>query len=515
LLSVGDALEAQARQGPDRVAAVCGDQRLTFSEIEGRANAAARLLWREGVRPGDRVATLLPSGLTMLELLFAAARTGAVLCPVNVRLQADEVAYQLHDASPRLLVAAPSLAAAFGDRLPAELPLLLDGPPTGVAGDAGQGYAERRNAEERSPFPPRVGEEAPWLLVYTSGTTGRPKGALRTQRGDFLVGLMLANAVGVGPEDTGLAILPMFHVNSIWFATLSLCMGAACHIYAAPQFHPAAIGEALERSEATYAMFVPTLLGYLADLLEAGRVRTPSLRVVMTSSAPLPAALRDRLLRALPTARLFEVYGATELGPVTLARHTGDTAAGTVGFPLPGVRVRLLDDRRRPVAPGEVGELFAGGPLLMSGYFGRPEDTEAALDGGFLSVGDLARQAPDGSLSLVDRAADTIITSGENVYPTEVEGVLAAHPAVRLAAVFGADDPRRGQRVVAVVVQRPGAPAAPQELAAHCRRWLADYKCPRVFAFADDLPLGPTGKVLRRRARDLWQQGGFRTRPGD
>ena len=510
MLSPADALTAQALAQPDRLALGCGEQRVTFGELERRANAAARMLRALGVRPGDRVATLLPNGITMVELLFAAARAGAILCPLNTRLQAEEVAFQLRDAGPRLLVARAALLAGVAGAVPHGLPVVLDAERSGGA----PGYAELRSAEDGGPFSSIAGEDDPWLLVYTSGTTGRPKGALRTQRRDYLVGLALASAVGVGAGDAGLALLPMFHVNSIWFATLSLSVGASCHIYPHAQFHPVRMAEELERSGATYAMFVPTMLGYLADMLESGRVRLPALRLVLTSSAALPPVLRDRLLQALPGTGFVDIYGATELGPATLAVHRPGAPAGSIGFPVPGARVRLLDAERRPVAPGEVGELFVDSPFLMDGYFARAEETEAAFAGAYLSVGDLARQASDGRLYLVDRKADVVITSGENVYPVEVENVLAAHPAVAAAAVVGVPDDRRGEAVAAVVALRPGTRAGALELAAHCRASLADYKCPRAFAFAEALPLGPTGKVNRRQIREAWRAGVYRDAAG-
>lgn len=500
MLSIVDGLIGQARQHPERVAVVCAGEEVTFAELRRRAEAGALLLWEAGLRPGDRVATLLPNGLTAVELLFAAAWAGVVLCPMNPASTPAELAYLLADARPRLLVGVPPVLEAAQGILPPGLDVLADAP--GV-----DGYAGRRDAVPPRPFPPLGSEEAPWLLVYTSGTTGRPKGALRSQRSDYLLGLVLAPAVGIGSGDVGLAILPLYHVNSIWVVTLSICLGATCHIHAARRFVPGAMLAELERCQATYAMFVPTLLGFLADALEAGQLRCPHLRVLLTSSAPLAPVLRDRLLAHLPEAHLVEIYGATELGAVTMATHAPGQPSGSIGFPLPGVRVHLLGPDRRPVAAGEVGELYAEGPLLMEGYFGRPGDTDAATAGRAVSAGDLARSDTAGRLYLADRVSDTIITSGENVYPSEVEGVLLAHPAVALCAVVGVPDERRGEAVAAAVVRRPGQAVTAADLAAHCRTALAPHKCPRLYAFAAELPLGVAGKVLRRRVREDWGRG--------
>jgi acyl-CoA synthetase (AMP-forming)/AMP-acid ligase II len=507
VLSLSEGLAGQARQRPDHVALVHGEERLTYAALNRRVDAAAHCLWALGVRPGDRVATLLPNGVPAVELLFAAARAGAVVVPLNPRSTAAELEHILTDTGPRVVIGVPPALDAARQALPAGARWVAEGEP---AGDA-PGYAALRDAHAaRGAFPDQGGEASPWLIVYTSGTTGRPKGALRNQRSDYLMGLMLAPAVGVGPGDVGMVLLPLYHVNSIWVVTLSICVGATCHLSTALRFQPSTMLAELERSGATYAMFVPTMLGYLAEGVERGEVGCGRLRVLMTSSAPLPIPVRDRLLAALPQARMVELYGATELGAVTLAWHDAGAPGGTIGFPLPGVRVRLLDAQRRPVAPGEPGELFVDSPLLMDNYFGRPEETEGIRAGTYVGVGDLARQDADGRLYLVDRVTDTIITSGENVYPTEVEGALLSHPAVALAAVVGVPDERRGEAVVAVVVCREGQTVAAAELGAHCRARLAPYKCPRSIAFARELPLGLTGKVLRRKVREAWAQGAYR-----
>jgi acyl-CoA synthetase (AMP-forming)/AMP-acid ligase II len=502
-MGVRESLEAQVRTRPDAVALVSAEGSLTYGALGEAVAELADAYRRAGLAPGDRVVTLLPNGLLAVEALLAAAAAGVVACPLNPRSPAPELAYLLADAEPRLVLGAPAALEAARAVLPPGVPtwpaLTLDD----VRAVAAELPASARTPE--APVPP----DAPWVLVYTSGTTGRPKGALRNQESDDRVGRLLAPLLGVTPADRGFVVLPLYHINSIWVVSLSLCLGATCHLYTAPRIQPGAMLDELARSQASYTMLVPTLLAFLADALEAGTHRFPALRLLMTSSAPLAPSLRDRLVAALPGVRIAELYGATELGPVTLAWHGPDHPADSVGLPLPGVRVHLLDAARRPVPPGAVGELFAEGPFLMDGYFRRPDATAAARHGQALTVGDLARQDEAGRLYLVDRLADTIITGGENVYPNEVEGVLLAHPAVALAAVVGVPDPRRGEAVAAVVVPRPGVSVTAAELLAHCRRHLAPYKCPRTIAFAEGLPLAPTGKVLRRQVRELWREGRY------
>ena len=505
MLSISDGLRGQARQRAEQTALVCGEERVSYAELDRRADDAAQLLWDQGIRPGDRVVTLLPNGLTAAELLFAAARCGGVLCPLNPRSTATELAYLLGDAGPRVIVGVPPALETAAAVVPPGTRLIPDLPP----GAPGIGYRQLRDAAAAGPFAAQSGADDPWLLVYTSGTTGQPKGALRSQASDYLMGLMLAPAVGIGPNDVGLAWMPLFHVNSIWVVTLSVCVGTTCHIHAPLRFQPAALLGDLERTGATYSMFIPSVLGFLAEGLARGDVRGERLRVLLTSSAPLPPTLRDRLLDALPHVSLVELYGATELGAATMEMHRTGQEGGTIGFPLPGVRVRLLGPDRRPVEPGTPGELFVQSPQGMIGYFGRPVETDASRAGGYTTVGDLAVEEANGRLRLVDRVADTIITGGENVYPTEVEVALGTHPAVLMAAVIGVPDERRGESVAAVVVCRPGQEVTAAALAAHCRAHLAPYKCPRTIVFASELPLSLTGKVLRRRVRDLWREGAY------
>jgi acyl-CoA synthetase (AMP-forming)/AMP-acid ligase II len=506
MLSVADGLSVQASRYPERAALLVVGETVTFGELERRVHAAAHLLWSLGIRPGDRVAALLPNGATLVELLFAVARVGAVLCPLHLRWGEAELRAMLGDCSPRLLVVTPYLLEVARAAVGAGTQILPDLAPD----DPRPGYAQLRDGQPPEPFPPQVADTAPWLMVYTSGTTGRAKGALRSQRSDVLLGLTLAAALGVGPEDVAFACLPLYHVNAIWLVTLSLCLGIPCHLHTPARYQPARLVHELEASGATYASLIPTQLHHLADEVAAGRVRCPRLRLLLTSSAPLSPALRDRLLGLLPGTKLAELYGATELGAVSLAWHAPEEPAGSVGFPLPGVRVRLLGPDRRPVAPGQVGELFVESPMLMEAYFGRPPETEAARAGTYLSVGDLARQDAQGRLYLVERLADTIISGGENVYPTEVEQALLSHPAVAAAAVIGVPEEVRGETVAAVVVPREGHAPSVADLAGHCRRLLAPYKRPRLFAFATELPLLPTGKVARRVVRERWLAGEYR-----
>lgn len=502
MLTMGAALATNARRYRDKVALIFGEDSLTYSQLDRRVNQGANLLASLGVVKGDRVAILLPNSLEFAELYFACARIGAVAVPVNLRLAPQEMAYVLaHSESKVLIGYGPLLqmAQAAGMKAGPSLVAMLSVEP---GPDGVPLYTEARDkASDRLPDV-EVSEDDPWVLVYTSGTTGLPKGAMRSHKSNLMIALLLVSEIGLSSEDVGVAILPMFHVNSLWLVSLSLCIGTTMAIYPHKVFHPTYVVEELNRVKATYSMFVPTLLTYLADASEKGLIDPQQLRVILSSSSPLTTTLRDRILKGFPKARLYDIYGATELGAVTIIQHQDGGVIGSIGVPALAQDVRLLDEEGKDVAQGEVGELYCAGPTLMDAYYKDEEATRRAFRGPYLSVGDLARRDETGYLFLVDRKADMIITMGENVYPAEVENALVAHPAVAMAAVVGLPDARRGEEVVAVVSAREGAEIAVKELEELCQRSLADYKRPKRILVWPELPIGATGKVQRRSVRE-------------
>lgn len=471
-------------------------------------NQAAQLLSSQGIQKGDHVALMLPNSLEFAELYFACARLGAVAVPINLRLAPQEMAYVFMHSEPKALIGyGPLLKAALSSGLtpPPTLRTIMtveEGPP-GIPS-----YTELRSGMPALKPDIPVSEDDPWVLIYTSGTTGRPKGALRTHRADLMIALLMAMDIGISADDVGVAILPMFHVNSLWLVCLSLAIGTTLALYPHKVFHPSYVVEEINRHQATYSMFVPTLLTFLADAAERGLVDPERLRVILSSSAPLTTTLRDRILDDFPRARLFDIYGATELGSVTSVRHHKGGVIGSIGHPALAFDVKLIgEDGREITAPGVVGELYAKGPTLMDAYYKDPAATSQAFRDGYLSVGDLAYRDEAGYLFLADRKSDMIITSGENVYPTEVENVLVQDPSVSQAAVVGIGDERRGEEVVAVVTPKEGAEVSLASLEELCQKDLADYKRPRRILVWPALPIGATGKVLRREVRRLVQEG--------
>ncbi len=513
MFTIGEGLALNAQRYPDKLALAMADQVLTYRELNARVNQAAHALARLGVAKGDHVALLLANGVPMAELQLATAKLGAVAVPVNARLAPPEIRYVLEHSDSQVLVAESEIlarAAGAAGALPPALRTVV------AVGDAASGgiprYEDLRDGAPAHEPDVAVEGDDPWLLVYTSGTTGRPKGAVRTHASNVLLALTFASDFGITADDTGLLLMPMFHVNSIWFLNLSLYLGATCVIYPHRAFHPARLVEEIARHRITYSIFVPTMLGYLVEARRTGLLPESPLRVILSSSAPLPSRLRDDILAAFPQASLYEIYGGTEVGAVTNIRHRPGGPVGSVGHPGLAQRVRILTPERTDAAAGEIGEVFALGPTLMSGYYKNPQATKEATCEGYLTMGDMGYKDTDGRVYIVRRKADRIITSGENVYPTEVEDVILRAPGVHLAAVIGVPDTRRGEAVRAFVVARPDGPAPDvEEIQRLCREHLADYKRPRAIEIVPELPLGPTGKVLRRAVRAPFWQG--RERP--
>lgn len=514
MFTIGEGIGLNAQRYPDKAALAMGDVVLTYRELNARVNRAANALTNLGVAKGDHVALLLANGIPMAELLLATAKLGAVAVPVNGRLALPEIRFVLEHSDSQVLVAEGEvLARAVGEgsgALPPSLRLVVaagDGAPAGIPR-----YEDLRDAAPAHEPEATVEGSDPWLLVYTSGTTGRPKGALRNHASNVLLALTFASDFGIAADDTGLLLMPMFHVNSIWFLSLSLYLGATCVLYPHRTFHPARLVEEIARHGVTYSIFVPTMLGYLVEAQRAGLLPESRLRVILSSSAPLPSRLRDDILAAFPKAHLYEIYGGTEVGAVTNIRHRVGGPVGSVGHPGLAQRVRILTPERSEAAPQEIGEVFVLGPTLMSAYYKDPKATAEATHDGYLTMGDMGYKDADGRVYIVDRKADMIITMGENVYPTEVEDVILRAPGVALVAVVGLPDDLRGEAVHAFVVARPDGPAPdPDDISRLCRSELADYKRPRAIHIVPELPLGPTGKVLRRAVRAPYWQG--RERP--
>jgi o-succinylbenzoate---CoA ligase len=477
-----DWLAARAGLSPARLALAAGGEQLTFRELDRRARGVARRLAGLGIRAGDRVAFLLRSGVPTVELVHGAGRMGAVLVPLNVRLAPAELAWQVADVRARLLLYDEANRAAAGE---AVLALSVEQ------------FAALPEVDV--PLRERIDLAAVHTIVYTSGTTGRPKGAMLTYGNHWWSAVGSALNLGLRDDDRWLAPLPLFHVGGLAILMRSVIYGIPALVH--DGFDPAAVNRAIDEDGVTLVSVVSSMLHRMLDA-RAGRPYPPALRHVLLGGGPAPLPLLEECLRrGVP---VVQTYGLTETASqaATLPPEDALRKPGSAGKPLLPTELRIERDGRT-VLPGEAGEIVVRGPTVTPGYADRPEETARALRGGWLHTGDIGRLDDDGYLYVLDRRTDLIISGGENVYPAEIEAVLAAHPAVAEAGVAGQDDTRWGCVPVAFVVLRPGASATSEELTAFCRERLARYKVPTRVHVVDALPRNAAGKLLRHKLAAL------------
>lgn len=506
----GQMLSTQARLQPNRIGARDLERRLTFRQWNDRACRLANALLALGLAKGDRVAVLAYNRLEWAEIYVAVAKAGLVAVPVNFRLTAREALFICRDCGVSAVIAEAALAGVAEDMrgdldLDASRYLL-------IGGEAGPGWSSYEAAiEGGAASEPEVSvtPEDTWCLMYTSGTTGNPKGAIRSHRGMAMLAMMTQVELGLGRGDDALLVMPMCHANSLNFFTSFLSIGAAVTIYSRPSFDPVLCLRTIGETGVTFSSMVPT---HYTMMLEADRGGAEFERVekLMVSSAPARVETKRAIMEMFPRSKLFELYGSTEAGWVTFL-HPDEQFdhLGTVGREVVGsAPVRILDDDGNEVPDGQPGELYSCSPYAFEGYWNLPEKTAEAFRGDYLTVGDMALRDADGFIRLIDRKKNLIISGGENVYPSEVEVALAQHPAVLDVAVVGLPDEKWGERVAAAVVLRKGAELGAEELLGWSRERLAGYKRPRSVAFLapEEMPRNATGKILHRVLRDMLAQ---------
>lgn len=482
-----DWLSWRARQTPEREALRFQGRSWTFAELDREVSGLAQRLARLGLGPGDRLAVLLGAGPLFVQVVHAVGRLGVELVPLNTRLAVPELAWQVADVGAKALLCDASTAGQ-AQAVAREVGGLL-------AVEAGE--LDRLQPEDAALRLERDPSQV-HTIIYTSGTTGRPKGARLTFGNYGWSALASALNLGLLPSDRWLAAMPLFHVGGLSILFRAVIYGIPVLLH--PRFDVDAVHHAIDHEGATLLSVVSVML---ARMLES---RTepypPTFRAALLGGGPVPWALVERAQAlGLPVA---PTYGLTEAASqvATLPPHEVADHPGSSGRPLFGVEIRIEQDGREQ-PPGEPGEILVRGPNVMAGYDHRPEETARALAGGWLHTGDVGYLDEQGYLYVLDRREDLIISGGENVYPAEVEGVLQEHPAVAEAGVVGLPDATWGQAVLAAVRLRPGFEASEEALRQFCRERLARYKVPARILFVEALPRTASGKLLRRRLREL------------
>jgi acyl-CoA synthetase (AMP-forming)/AMP-acid ligase II len=512
LLTLSDSVAAHARTRGSKLAARDSARSLTYAQWDERASRLANALLGLGLVKGDRVALLAYNALEWLEIYVALARAGLVAVPVNFRLMGPEIEYIAGHSDARAFIVQDALHATIDklrDRLDVhpERYVLFGGP----ARSGWQDYESLLAAAAAQPPAMDVRPRDLFALMYTSGTTGRPKGAMRSHEGNALLAFATALEFGLSRDDTGLLVMPLCHANSLYFMLTFAMLGAAIVVDDRRHFEPEALLATLAKERITFTSLVPTHYIMMLDLPAEVKARH-DLRAVgklLVSSAPARKDTKLAILELFPNGKLFELYGSTEAGWVTILRPDEQIERlGSVGREWSGTgAIKLLDVDGNEVPDGEVGELHSRTAYVFDGYWKNPEKTAEAFRGAWCSVGDMARRDADGYLHLVDRKSNMIISGGENIYPSEVEATLAAHPAVQDVAVVGLPDATWGEAVHAVVVLGPGRSATEKDLLDWCRDRMAGFKRPRRVHFVAEceMPRTATGKIQHRVLRDKLQ----------
>ena len=511
-----DFLDYQARERPEAEFAVQGTRRIVYREALAHVHQLARALTKAGVAPGDRIGFLGKNSIEHVLMFFGASKAGAVPVPLNYRLAPPEWKYIVNDAGAKLLIAAGDFATAV-DAIRSELhtverfvALDVTPRPTGW-----QDYRGWLAAEPTTPLDSRATADDDVYQMYTSGTTGRPKGAVLTHRA------VIANIIqqtlalpAFAPEERFLVVTPLYHATAAVSAFMSAFVGGS--IYIQEDFNPFEVVRVLSEERIRRTVLVPALIqACLVSVPDVGERRYDNLRLIGYGASPISEVTLRRALGVFK-CDFTQGYGMTELTSALTFLSAADHQRAlrerpslllSAGRPLMGSEVGIVDEHDNPVPPGTIGEVVGRGPQVMRGYWNLPDASAQALRGGWMHTGDAGFLDEDGYLYLQDRVKDMIVSGGENIYPREVEEVLYSHPAVADAAVIGVPDEQFGEAVKALIVLRDGTTATPEEIMEFCKGKLAGYKRPRSVEFRSSLPRNPSGKTLKRELREPYWAG--------
>jgi long-chain acyl-CoA synthetase len=489
-LNLASLLTESAAGSPDLPAIRLGEIELTYGELDERSARLATLLGEKGIKPGDRVGVMLPNVPEFPVAYYGVLRAGAIVVPMNVLLKRREIAFYLEDSGAKLLLAWHGFCAEAREGAADVGAELIEVEPAS--------FAELLAGHEPTPGLVDTAEDDTAVILYTSGTTGKPKGAELTHFNLFRnADVSSRTTCEIASGDIVLGALPLFHSFGQTVGMNSSLMVGAC-LTLVPRFDPGEALATMQRDKVTHFYGVPTMFGALLHHPERESYDTSSLRTCITGGASMPVEVLRGFEEAFG-AVVLEGYGLSETSPVACSNHPDDERkAGSIGTPIEGVEMRVVDEEDNEVAQGEVGEVVIRGHNIMKGYWQRPDATAEAMRGGWFHSGDMARIDEDGCFYIVDRKKDMIIRGGYNVYPREVEEVLFEHPKIREAAVVGVPHDEWGEEIGAAVVCHEGEELSAEEVSAYVKERIAAYKYPRLVWFLDDLPKGPTGKILKR-----------------
>jgi long-chain acyl-CoA synthetase len=491
-LNLGVILRESVRTRPDHTAVRFNERDLSYAEIDRQARGIATALLERGIAPGESVALLIPNVPEFTTAYFGILYAGGTVVPLNVLLAAPEITYHLQDSGAKLLIAHPFFGESVREGAAAA------GIP--VIWSSGEGEDDLDAMAAQPPladlYPSMPTDTA--VVLYTSGTTGKPKGAELTHSNLFMnCSVVVPRLMPFGSEIISIATLPLFHSFG-QTAVQNAVIAAGGTITMLPRFTPEDALNIMERDKVTVFAGVPTMYFSLLHHEHERHYDLSALKSCMSGGAPMPVDVMRAFELKYPV-KILEGYGLSETSPIASFNMEGrPRKPGTIGYPVWGTEMRVVDDEDRPLPDGEAGEICIRGHHVMKGYLNRPDATKDALRGGWFHSGDIGNRSPEGYFTIVDRKKDMILRGGFNVYPREVEEVLYAHDAIVEAAVIGVPDDAKGEEVKAVLALAPGAELSAEDVIAFCKERLAAYKYPRIVEFMDALPKGSTGKILKR-----------------
>ena len=495
-------LKRGAFKHPDREAIVSEAGRWSYAQWEANANKRAWALARRGIKKGDHVATIFLNGNEVLETYLALMKLGAVIVPLNVRFSPKELHYVVDHSDASALILSHEFQSTIRE-IKEDLPKIRQYFMSG--GEASRDMValeEIYQGESEQDPSVEIEEEDIAAILYTAGTTGRPKGVLLCHKNCVWGAVNIACNVDLESEYRVLLVFPLYHAAAFMILVSNLFVG--CTNVTMRSFDPKRVMELIGEEKINRMTFPPTVWNFILQLTDLDQYDTQTVRALSSGAESMPLETKKKLLALFPNAGLGETYGMTETSATITTLNPKEvlTKMASVGKPFVNVEIRLVDDKDRDVAVGQVGEILARGPSITSGYYRDPEATSQTLKAGWLHTGDLGRLDEEGFLYIVDRQKDMIITGGENIYPREVEEVLYAHPKILEAAVIGLPDPTWGERIHAVVVLKEGESLAEQEVIDYCKAHIASFKKPKSVEFVDRLPRSPAGKVLKRLLKE-------------
>lgn len=509
-INIAETLRMYAIRTPDKVATLDFNRSLTFAQWNKRANKLANMFSSLGLVKGDKIAIIAYNCIEWMEIYAACAKGGFIAVPVMFRLAPPEMIHVINHSDAKVVV----YSSDFKDTVHNIKPKLEYVKHYFVFdGEDEDSVSYEKAIESASDAEPNVkinGNDT-WIIMYTGGTTGLPKGVIKTHDSLAAQWLVTAYEKGFNENDIGMVVMPLCHINSVYYGFTFTYLGATCYVYKLKSFDPEDLLKTIAKERITFTSLVPTHYIMILALSDAVKTKynVDCIRKLLCSSAPVRKDTKIAILEFFKNSQLFEAYGSTEAGIVTILRPDEQLKKlGSIGREVIGIdRIKLLDEDGREVPTGEVGELYSRGPMMFEGYYKDPEKTKKSFTAdGYFSAGDLAYKDDDGFFYLVDRKANMIITGGENVYPSEVENVVGGHPSVKDVAVIGVPHEKWGEQVTAIVVLHENKTSTEKEIIEFCRGKIAGFKIPKEVMFIKDeeMPRSGAGKILHRILREKY-----------